>query len=88
MSDSSASPRRPAVRGGGAGSIEPQARVASPCIAVCRIDAASGYCEGCLRTVEEIAAWGAMDDEARRAVWAAIERRRGAPAGGGAASER
>jgi len=54
-----------------------QARpVPSPCISVCRIDPASGLCEGCLRTLDEIAAWGSLDDDARRAVWSAIERRR------------
>jgi predicted Fe-S protein YdhL (DUF1289 family) len=49
--------------------------VPSPCISVCRMDAASGFCEGCLRTIEEIAAWSAMDDATRRAVWRAIELR-------------
>ena len=31
------------------------AAVPSPCIAVCRMDAATGWCEGCLRTLDEIA---------------------------------
>ncbi|HSQ80521.1 MAG TPA: DUF1289 domain-containing protein [Casimicrobiaceae bacterium] len=52
------------------------ARVASPCISVCRMDEATGLCVGCQRTLEEIAAWGALDDAARRAVWVAITRRR------------
>ena len=30
----------------------------SPCISVCRMDAVSGLCEGCFRTLDEIAAWG------------------------------
>lgn len=50
--------------------------VASPCISVCRIDAASGLCVGCLRTLDEIAAWSALDDAARRVVWGAIAERR------------
>ena len=50
--------------------------VASPCIDVCRIDAATGWCEGCLRTLDEIAAWSTLDDERKRAVWAQLERRR------------
>ena len=29
----------------------------SPCIGVCRIDQATGWCQGCLRTLEEIADW-------------------------------
>lgn len=53
------------------------AEVPSPCVSVCRMDAASGWCEGCLRTLEEIAAWSALDDDARRAVWRLIEQRAG-----------
>jgi len=50
--------------------------VASPCIDVCRMDAASGLCEGCQRTIDEIAGWSRMDDAARRQVWTLIEARR------------
>ena len=52
--------------------------VASPCISVCRIDEASGLCVGCLRTLDEIAAWAMLHDDARRAVWRAIGERRAA----------
>jgi predicted Fe-S protein YdhL (DUF1289 family) len=52
--------------------------VPSPCISVCRIDAASGWCEGCTRTLDEIARWGTMADEDRLEVWACIARRRDA----------
>ncbi len=52
--------------------------VPSPCISICRIDPASGLCEGCLRSLDEIAGWGAFGDEAKRAVWTAIEARRAA----------
>jgi len=31
--------------------------VASPCNSVCRMDARTGWCEGCLRTLDEIADW-------------------------------
>ena len=47
-------------------------RVTSPCISVCRIDDATGWCTGCLRTLDEIAMWGALDDDDRRAVWSQI----------------
>lgn len=36
--------------------------VESPCISVCRMDGASKLCEGCLRTLDEIACWGGMTD--------------------------
>jgi predicted Fe-S protein YdhL (DUF1289 family) len=40
------------------------------------MDAATGLCEGCLRTIDEIAAWGTLADDDRRAVWRLIEQRR------------
>ena len=51
-------------------------RAASPCISICRMDPATALCVGCLRTIDEIAAWGALDDDTRRNVWAEIARRR------------
>ena len=47
----------------------------SPCIGVCIIDPASGFCLGCARTIAEIAAWSRMDDGEKRRVWRAIELR-------------
>ncbi|WP_322031861.1 DUF1289 domain-containing protein [Paraburkholderia sp. J76] len=47
----------------------------SPCINICRMDERSGLCEGCLRTIDEIATWSTLDDAAKRAVWDAIETR-------------
>lgn len=63
----------------------PQAPVPSPCVNVCRMSPASGLCEGCLRTIEEIAAWSQMSEAGKRVVWARLEARRavavpGAPA--------
>jgi predicted Fe-S protein YdhL (DUF1289 family) len=54
------------------------ATVPSPCISVCRIDPATGWCEGCLRTIDEIAHWGVFDDDERLAVLAELQQRRGA----------
>lgn len=52
------------------------ASVPSPCISVCRMNPVSGLCEGCQRTIDEIAAWSRMDDPEKRAVWRMIEERR------------
>jgi hypothetical protein len=49
--------------------------IPSPCVSVCRMNAASGLCEGCLRTLDEIAAWSSLADEGKRRVWALIEQR-------------
>ena len=51
-------------------------QVPSPCISVCVMDGASGVCVGCLRTLDEIAAWGALDADAKREVLAAVADRR------------
>jgi len=64
-------------------SVTGEACVPSPCTNVCRIDPASGLCEGCLRTIDEIAAWGALDDGARREVWKRLAGRREALADAG-----
>lgn len=56
--------------------------VISPCISVCRMNADTGLCEGCLRTLQEIAAWSGLTDTARLSVLEAIEVRRSAPATG------
>ncbi len=42
--------------------------VESPCILVCSIDMKTGYCFGCGRTRDEIAAWMSMSAEERGAV--------------------
>jgi len=52
------------------------AAVPSPCISVCRIDPATGWCEGCYRTIDEIAHWGVLDDGEKLGVWAELKRRR------------
>lgn len=49
--------------------------VPSPCMSVCQMNDASGWCSGCLRTLEEIAAWGNLDEFARREVWRCIGER-------------
>jgi uncharacterized protein len=50
----------------------------SPCISVCRMDAVTRLCEGCLRTIDEIAEWGAMNDQEKLLVLDDISRRKSA----------
>ncbi len=38
----------------------------------------TGLCEGCWRTLDEIALWSQLDDDIKREVWAAIAERRAA----------
>ncbi len=47
----------------------------SPCISVCRMNTAGGWCEGCFRTRDEIASWSQASDSGKRAVWTLIEQR-------------
>jgi predicted Fe-S protein YdhL (DUF1289 family) len=51
------------------------AEVASPCVGICQMDAAGLLCTGCLRTLDEITAWGTLDAPGKRAVWALIAQR-------------
>lgn len=49
--------------------------IVSPCINICRIDDATGWCVGCGRTLDEIARWGTTNDADRDAVMAALPER-------------
>ena len=49
---------------------------ASPCINICQMDASTGWCAGCLRTLDEIACWSSLDEPRRHAVLAALPQRR------------
>jgi predicted Fe-S protein YdhL (DUF1289 family) len=46
--------------------------VPSPCLSVCQMDASTGLCQGCWRSLDEIAAWGRASNDERRAVWQRI----------------
>jgi predicted Fe-S protein YdhL (DUF1289 family) len=54
---------------------EGEPNVPSPCVSVCRVNPVTEQCEGCLRTLDEIAAWGRMDDQGKRGIWYLIEQR-------------
>ena len=49
--------------------------VPSPCVSLCKMSPETGYCLGCMRTIEEIIAWSKADDGYKRAVWVEIRRR-------------
>ena len=55
--------------------VLPDPVVPSPCISICRMVAETALCEGCFRTIPEIAGWGCMSDDERRAVWGRIDQR-------------
>ncbi len=48
----------------------------SPCTGVCQMDAQSGYCRGCLRTIDEIIDWGTATETRKREIWLALADRR------------
>jgi len=50
--------------------------VPSPCIDVCRMNGETGWCEGCFRTIEEIACWSGATREEKLAVLARLPGRR------------
>lgn len=41
----------------------------SPCVGICKLDEATGFCIGCARTGSEVADWIAMSDAERDQVW-------------------
>ncbi|MCV2872968.1 DUF1289 domain-containing protein [Defluviimonas sp. WL0050] len=49
--------------------------VDSPCIKICTIHPAERLCVGCLRSIDEIAGWGRMSPEERRAIMADLPSR-------------
>ncbi|MBI3146943.1 MAG: DUF1289 domain-containing protein [Betaproteobacteria bacterium] len=49
---------------------------ASPCTGICAVEAHTGWCAGCQRTLAEIAAWAGLDEPARRSIMAKIVDRR------------
>ena len=57
----------------------PQAEVPSPCINICRMNAATGLCEGCWRNIDEIALWSQLGTEDKHSVMALVEMRRHDP---------
>ena len=50
--------------------------VPSPCISLCRIDPATGWCQGCARSLDDITAWAGLPPQRKREVWAQLPQRR------------
>jgi uncharacterized protein len=48
--------------------------IETPCINVCVVDH-SGHCVGCGRSLNEIAIWSTLSDEARRRIMTALPQR-------------
>jgi len=49
--------------------------IQSPCIKICTLDARSGLCLGCGRTIDEIARWGGMNETERARIMAELPAR-------------
>jgi uncharacterized protein len=52
--------------------------IESPCVNICTLDARSGTCFGCGRTLDEIARWSAMTAAERSRIMAELPARRAA----------
>ena len=46
--------------------------IETPCVKICTLDAGSGLCLGCGRTIDEIARWGTMSAAERSRVMAEL----------------
>lgn len=59
--------------------------VPSPCVSVCQMEDATGFCLGCRRTIDEIRDWIILTPDEKHAVLARIEERKRKLAGTGGA---
>ncbi len=50
--------------------------IESPCIKVCAIDATTGWCLGCGRSMAEIGGWSSLPSDRRRAIMNQLEARK------------
>ena len=49
--------------------------ISSPCIKICVIDPVSKLCQGCGRTLQEIAQWSRLSEAERLAIMATLDER-------------
>ena len=52
--------------------------IPSPCINICRMSAATGLCEGCFRSLDDIARWSRSEDADKRRILELVAQRRAA----------
>ena len=69
--------RTPAARPAPTGNT-PGTTPASPCVSLCQMHATTGWCRGCLRTLDEIAGWSRLDNTRKYAVLQQLQTRRSA----------
>lgn len=50
--------------------------IMSPCMNVCIMNEATGYCQGCYRTLGEIADWGRFSAAEKESIIEQLDRRR------------
>ncbi|MCB1959801.1 MAG: DUF1289 domain-containing protein [Rhodocyclaceae bacterium] len=50
--------------------------VESPCVGICQMNPDTGYCRGCLRTIDEIAVWSQADDALKQTIMKIVAGRR------------
>jgi len=55
--------------------------IETPCIGICNLDATSGLCTGCGRSLDEIASWSRLTSEQRRKLMSELPARRRRVAG-------
>lgn len=48
-------------------------RPLSPCVQLCQIEPTTSVCQGCGRTLDEIACWGSMTEAKKAPVWERLE---------------
>lgn len=48
----------------------------SPCVGICLLDPGTGYCRGCLRSINEIASWYDASTAEKRVILDRLDRRR------------
>lgn len=55
--------------------MTPTLTAVSPCVKLCNIDAVSGFCVGCRRTLAEISQWKQLDEQGRLKILAELKTR-------------